>query len=70
MELEVHGNAVTKHIIDGQTVFEYEEPQLDPNDGDGKRLIKDGKLRLMDGYIAIQAESHPTEFRKIEIMPL
>ncbi|MEZ0325231.1 MAG: DUF1080 domain-containing protein [Fimbriimonas sp.] len=70
VELEVHGNAITKHVIDGETVFEYEQPQLDPNDADGKRLIKDGQLRLLDGYIAIQAESHPTEFRKIQIQPL
>ncbi len=68
--LEVRGDAVTKHVIDGETVFSYEQPQLDPNDADGKRLIKDGLVRLHEGYIAIQAESHPTEFRKIEIQPL
>jgi hypothetical protein len=70
VELEVHGNAVTKHIIDGEVVFSYEKPQLDERDADGKALIRDGKLLLSDGYIAIQAESHPTEFRKIELMPL
>lgn len=70
VELEVHGDKVTKHIIEGQTVFAYEQPQLDPRDEDAKKLIKDDKLLLKDGYIAIQAESHPTEFRRIEIMPL
>ncbi len=70
VELQVRGDAVTKHVINDETVFEYSEPQLDPNDADGKRLAKDNQLRLMDGYIAIQAESHPTEFRKIEIQAL
>ena len=25
---------------------------------------------LKEGYVALQAESHPTEFRKIELLPL
>ena len=51
-------------------VLEYEQPQLDPKDEDGKKLIKDGKLLLEGGYIALQAESHPCEFRKVEIREL
>ena len=30
-------------------------------------LIKNGKLLLEEGTISIQSESHPTEFRKIEL---
>jgi hypothetical protein len=29
-----------------------------------------GSLLLTKGFIAIQAESHPTDFRKIELLPL
>ena len=29
VEVEVHGNGVIKHIVDGETVLEYEKPQLD-----------------------------------------
>jgi hypothetical protein len=46
------------------------EPQLDPNDKDGRRLIKGDKLLLEEGYLALQAESHPCEFRKVEILKL
>ena len=53
-----------------EVVMEYEKPQLDPKDPDGKSLIKDGKLILEGGYIALQAESHPVEFRKVEIQVL
>ena len=29
VEVEVHGNGVIKHMVDGETVIEYEKPQLD-----------------------------------------
>lgn len=51
-------------------VLEYEKPQLDEKDADGKKLIKDGKVVLEEGYLALQAESHPCEFRKVEIKVL
>jgi hypothetical protein len=70
VEVEVHGNGVIKHIVDGQTVLEYEKPQLDDRDADARRLIKDGNLMLHGGSISLQAESHPIEFRKVEILPL
>lgn len=58
LEVEVRGNEVIRHFINGTPVLEYNKPQLD-----------DGTL-LSKGTISIQAESHPTEFRKIEIMIL
>jgi len=70
VEVEVHGDSTIKHTVNGETVFEYEKPQLDENDPDAKKLIKDGAKMLHEGYIALQAESHPTEFRKVEILPL
>ena len=68
VEVEVLGGETIRHFVNGELVFEYASPQLDPNDKDAKKLIKDGNLALERGYIALQAESHPTEFRKIEIM--
>lgn len=70
-EVEVHGNGVIKHVINGQVVLEYQEPQLDERDADAKRLIEKGAdAMLREGYISLQAESHPCEFRKVEILPL
>jgi len=69
-EVEVHGNGVIKHLINGEVVLEYEQPQLDEKDADAKKLIKDGDRMLHEGYISLQAESHPVEFRKVEILPL
>jgi hypothetical protein len=70
VEVEVHGNGRIRHIIDGQTVIEYEQPQLDDRDADGRRLIKNGEKMLSGGSISLQSESHPIEFRKVEIQPL
>ena len=71
-EVEVHGDRIIKHIINGQTVIEYEQPQLDPKDKYAKKLIAEnnGDLTLSEGYISLQAESHPIEFKNIEILIL
>ncbi|MEZ6147554.1 MAG: family 16 glycoside hydrolase [Planctomycetaceae bacterium] len=69
-EVEVHGNKVIRHILDGETVLEYLQPQLDPTDEDAQRLIKDDNLILSGGTISLQSESHPIEFRKVELLPL
>ena len=71
MEVEVHGNSKTIHCVNGEVVFEYEKPQLDENDADAQKLISQGNsLMLSEGYISLQAESHPIEFRKIELLQL
>ena len=69
-ELEVHGSGTVKHFVNGELVLEYEKPQLDPKDADAKKLIQDDKLLLEEGYISLQAESHPVEFRKVEVKVL
>jgi hypothetical protein len=57
--------------VEGEVVLSYEMPQI----GGGAVskhnpwLMQDGKL-LSEGHIALQAESHPTEFRKIELLNL
>ncbi len=71
IEAEVHGGKLINHILDGEVVISYSQPQLDPRDAHAKLLLAQGFPQMLDsGYICIQAESHPTEFRKIEIMKL
>ncbi|HEX41581.1 MAG TPA: DUF1080 domain-containing protein, partial [Phycisphaerales bacterium] len=57
-EVEVRGGDVIRHFVNGKQVMEYEKPQLDS-----------GQI-LTSGWISLQAESHPTEFRRIELLPL
>jgi hypothetical protein len=70
VEAVVHGNGVIKHIVNGETVLEYEKAQLDDRDPDGRRMIKNDEIMLNGGSLSLQAESHPIEFRKVEILPL
>lgn len=71
VEIEVNGNERVCHLIDGEVVLEYEKPQLDEKDKDAQALITAGApLMVGEGYIALQAESHPTEFRRIDLLPM
>jgi hypothetical protein len=71
-EVEVHGNKLVRHLINGEEVLSYTQPQLDERDGHAKELIKaaGGEKQLSSGTISLQSESHPVEFRKIEILEL
>jgi len=69
VEVHVQGNSI-KHVIDGQTVMKYTDPQLDPNDADARKLIKHDDKMLRRGTISLQSESHPVEFRKVELREL
>ncbi len=70
VEVEVRGSEVIKHIVDGKVVLEYSQPQFDERDAHARRLIKNGELIISKGTISIQSESHPTQFRKIELLEL
>ncbi len=70
-EVLVLGDSIIKHIVNGDTVLTYTKPQLGGgmvNNYDPK-VKKDGQL-LSSGYISLQSESHPVEFRKVEIIDL
>lgn len=57
-------------------LFRVEDGLLRVSYVNGKEVLRYQNTRLDDdtpltrGYIAIQAETHPIEFRKIEILPL
>ncbi|MBI1324969.1 DUF1080 domain-containing protein [bacterium] len=71
-ELEVHGDKVIRHKVDGKTVIEYEKPVYDLNDKNVKNLPEAirNQPTIKGGWISLQAESHPLEFRKVEIREL
>jgi len=71
VEALVLGDSLVRHIVNGDTVLEYTKPQI----GGGvvnhfdPAVKLDGKA-LISGYIALQSESHPIDFRKVEILDL
>ena len=70
LEALVLGDSVIKHIAGTDTVLVYEKPQYDGRDKWVQKAgYKDGDL-IKGGYISLQSESHPIEFRKVEIFDL
>ena len=71
VEVLVHGDELLRHVINGQTVLEYSKPQI----GGGSvnpfdpAIKVDGKA-LTSGYISIQAETAPIDYRKMELLNL
>lgn len=70
-EAIVLGSSLVTHIINGEKVLEYSQPQI--GGGVANRFdpaIKiDGKL-LDEGFIALQAEGQPIDFRMVAIKNL
>jgi hypothetical protein len=71
VEAVVHGDELIRHMVEGQNVLEYSKPQI----GGGAVSPVDPAVKidgtpLSRGYISIQAESAPADFRKIELLNL
>jgi 3-keto-disaccharide hydrolase len=71
VEVVVHGDELIRHLVEGQTVLEYSKPQI----GGGNASPTDPAVKidgtpLTGGFISIQAETAPIDFRKIEVLNL
>lgn len=70
-EFIVLGDSVVHHIVEGDTVLTYYQPQIGGGNvsNHDPAMKRDGEL-LKEGYISLQSESHPIEFRKVELFDL
>lgn len=70
-EMLVLGAGQITHYVDGEEVLEYALPQIGGGavDNFDTKLFRPGEL-IEGGYIALQSESHPIEFRKVELLNL
>ena len=70
-ELIVLGDSLIKHIINGDTVLQYSKPTMGGGVASGfdPNIWQPGKP-LTSGYIALQSEGQPIEFRNIELKDL
>jgi hypothetical protein len=69
--LEVNGSGKVVHRVGDQVVLEYEKPMIGGGVANGfdPKIKVDGTV-LTEGYIGLQSESQPVEFRKIELLNL
>lgn len=70
-EVLVLGDSLIQHFINGEKVLEYTKTQTGGGNvsGHDPALMVEGKP-LSEGYISLQSESHPVDFRKVEILNL
>lgn len=70
-EFLVLGDSIIHHIIEGDTVLTYQKPQIGGgNVSNFDPAIKQDGKALKSGYISLQSESHPVEFRKVDLLDL
>lgn len=85
VEMVVLGDSLIQHIIDDEVVLSYTHPQIGggfinkengPDEWerfgitDAEKWIGLENTLLSEGYVALQAESHPIDFRKVELLNL
>lgn len=70
-ELIVLGDSLITHLINGDTVLQYTKPQIGGGvvEGFDEEIKQNGKL-LKEGFIAMQSEGQPIDFRNIELLNL
>lgn len=70
-EAIVLGDSVITHVINGDTVLSYTKPQLDDREPNYQEMYNHfGDKMLKEGYIALQGESTPVEFSRVELLNL
>lgn len=71
LEILVKNDSIISHKINGETVLTYYKPQLGGNvDFDNEKWKTKEGQPLKSGYISLQSESSPVEFRKIELLEI
>jgi hypothetical protein len=71
VEVLVLGDAQFRHLVEGETVLAYEMPQIGGGSvSNHDPAVKRDGAPLSEGWISLQSESHPIEFRKVELLNL
>ena len=68
-EFIVHGDSIIHHLVDGDTVLTFSRPVIGGGHKPEGYPIPDG-TPLNEGFISLQSESHPIDFRKVELLDL
>ncbi|MEO8109428.1 MAG: DUF1080 domain-containing protein [Ginsengibacter sp.] len=66
-EIEVQNGKIT-HFVNGEQIIQFENPRYDSTNAAAKNFTVNKNDLVKDGYISLQSNSHPMDFRKIEIL--
>lgn len=68
---EVDGSKSVRQIVNGSLVVHYTDLTLDETNQDARQMMAAGAHKeLAAGYISIQSNGAPIEFRRIEVLPI
>ena len=75
LEVEVYGDSLLRHVVNGQPVIAYRHPKIGESPENLSSFLEPSWFDkvgtpLGAGYICLQAESSPVEFRKVELLNL
>jgi hypothetical protein len=66
-EIDVRGGKIS-HFVNGELILEFRNPKYDPKHALGRNFIISNNDVVKEGYISLQSNRHPMDFRKVEIM--
>ncbi len=71
VEAIVLGDSLIVHLVNGDTVLQYSKPQIGGGvvNGYDPAIKRDG-APLLEGFISLQSEGHPIDFRAVELLNL
>ena len=71
VEALVLGDSLVQHIMEGEVVLEFKKPTIGGGNVDGylESAFQEG-TPLTEGFISIQAETAPIDFKSIELLDL
>jgi len=67
LEIDVRGDSI-RQFVNGEEIVRFENPRYDSTNAKAKALIVNGDNHVKKGYISLQSNSHPIDFKKIEIL--
>lgn len=66
-EIDVKDGRIT-HYVNGEEILSYNNPSYNPENETAKMLMDGEDTNVKSGYVSLQSNSHPIDFRKIELL--
>jgi len=67
LEIDIKDGEIT-HFVNGEEILKYSNPTYNPEHETANEFIINGDSAVKGGYLSIQSNSHPIDFRKIELL--
>jgi len=67
LEIDVRKDKIT-HYVNGAEILSFSNPTFNAEHDHGKMFIKNGATTVSSGYVSLQSNSHPIDFKSIELM--